>query len=69
MAVARQSVSRHTWSAVSPEWKSKVRAGKGMELACGGGAGNEGVTAQVQQSQYTGMAALQADNLAMAAWK
>jgi phosphate transport system substrate-binding protein len=39
-------------SAVSPEWKSKVGAGKTVDWPVGVGAkGNEGVTAQVQQTQ------------------
>ncbi|KYC40053.1 phosphate ABC transporter substrate-binding protein [Scytonema hofmannii PCC 7110] len=39
-------------SAVSPEWKSKVGSGKTVSWPSGVGAkGNEGVTAQVQQTQ------------------
>ncbi|KAF3887236.1 MULTISPECIES: phosphate ABC transporter substrate-binding protein PstS [Nostocales] len=39
-------------SAVSPEWKSKVGSGKTVSWPTGVGAkGNEGVTAQVQQTQ------------------
>ncbi|MDJ0734096.1 MAG: phosphate ABC transporter substrate-binding protein PstS [Nostocaceae cyanobacterium] len=41
-------------SAISPEWKSKVGEGKTVEWPTGiGGKGNEGVTAQIQQSQGT----------------
>jgi phosphate transport system substrate-binding protein len=39
-------------SAISPEWKSKVGEGKTVDWPVGVGAkGNEGVTAQVQQTQ------------------
>ncbi|WP_017315924.1 phosphate ABC transporter substrate-binding protein PstS [Mastigocladopsis repens] len=39
-------------SAVSPEWKSKVGSGKTVNWPTGVGAkGNEGVTAQIQQTQ------------------
>lgn len=39
-------------SAVSPEWKSKVGDGKSVNWPVGvGGKGNEGVTAQIQQTQ------------------
>ncbi|HEY9671086.1 MAG TPA: phosphate ABC transporter substrate-binding protein PstS [Waterburya sp.] len=39
-------------SAISPEWKSKVGDGKTVQWPAGVGAkGNEGVTAQIQQSQ------------------
>ncbi|HLO86012.1 MAG TPA: phosphate ABC transporter substrate-binding protein PstS [Nostocaceae cyanobacterium] len=39
-------------SAISPEWKSKVGDGKSVKWPVGVGAkGNEGVTAQVQQTQ------------------
>ncbi|RCJ24774.1 phosphate ABC transporter substrate-binding protein PstS [Nostoc minutum NIES-26] len=39
-------------SAISPEWKSKVGEGKTVNWPAGvGGKGNEGVTAQIQQTQ------------------
>ncbi|OUL28364.1 phosphate ABC transporter substrate-binding protein PstS [Nostoc sp. T09] len=39
-------------SAISPEWKTKVGEGKSVKWAVGVGAkGNEGVTAQIQQTQ------------------
>lgn len=39
-------------AAISPEWKSKVGAGKTVSWPVGVGAkGNEGVTAQIQQTQ------------------
>ncbi|WP_313932001.1 MULTISPECIES: phosphate ABC transporter substrate-binding protein PstS [Nostoc] len=39
-------------SAISPEWKSKVGEGKTVNWPTGiGGKGNEGVTAQIQQTQ------------------
>lgn len=39
-------------SAISPEWKSKVGEGKSVNWPVGvGGKGNEGVTAQIQQTQ------------------
>ncbi|QSJ17080.1 phosphate ABC transporter substrate-binding protein PstS [Nostoc sp. UHCC 0702] len=39
-------------SAISPEWKSKVGEGKTVNWPVGvGGKGNEGVTAQIQQTQ------------------
>ncbi|MBD2210487.1 phosphate ABC transporter substrate-binding protein PstS [Nostoc linckia FACHB-104] len=39
-------------SAISPEWKSKVGDGKSVKWPVGvGGKGNEGVTAQIQQTQ------------------
>ena len=39
-------------SAVSPEWKEKVGAGKTVEWPTGvGGKGNEGVTAQIKQTE------------------
>ncbi|GBE92183.1 phosphate ABC transporter substrate-binding protein PstS [Nostoc cycadae] len=39
-------------SAISPEWKSKVGDGKTVNWPVGvGGKGNEGVTAQIQQTQ------------------
>ena len=58
-------------SAVSPEWKSKVGAGKTVDWPAGVGAkGNEGVTAQVQQTQgaigYTEYGYAKQNNLAMA---
>jgi len=41
-------------SAISPEWKSKVGAAKTVDWPLGIGAkGNEGVTAQIKQSQGT----------------
>lgn len=41
-------------SAISPEWKSKVGAAKTVDWSLGIGAkGNEGVTAQIKQSQGT----------------
>ncbi|MBC5795427.1 MAG: phosphate ABC transporter substrate-binding protein PstS [Sphaerospermopsis sp.] len=39
-------------SAISPEWKEKVGEGKSVKWPVGvGGKGNEGVTAQIQQTQ------------------
>ena len=39
-------------SAISPEWKEKVGAGKTVEWPVGvGGKGNEGVTAQIKQTE------------------
>jgi phosphate transport system substrate-binding protein len=39
-------------SAISPEWKTKVGDGKSVKWPVGvGGKGNEGVTAQIQQTQ------------------
>jgi phosphate transport system substrate-binding protein len=39
-------------SAISPEWKTKVGEGKSVKWPVGvGGKGNEGVTAQIQQTQ------------------
>ncbi|WP_353930635.1 phosphate ABC transporter substrate-binding protein PstS [Okeanomitos corallinicola TIOX110] len=39
-------------SAISPEWKEKVGEGKSVNWPAGvGGKGNEGVTAQIQQTQ------------------
>ena len=39
-------------SAISPEWKEKVGAGKTVEWPTGvGGKGNEGVTAQIKQTE------------------
>ncbi|MFM5979856.1 MAG: phosphate ABC transporter substrate-binding protein PstS [Sphaerospermopsis kisseleviana] len=39
-------------SAISPEWKAKVGEGKSVKWPVGvGGKGNEGVTAQIQQTQ------------------
>ncbi len=44
------SVLTQHFSAINPEWKSKVGAGKSIEWLVGIGAkGNEGVTAQIQQ--------------------
>ncbi|MBW4425962.1 MAG: phosphate ABC transporter substrate-binding protein PstS [Nostoc desertorum CM1-VF14] len=44
------SVFTQHLSAISPEWKSKVAAGKSVEWSVGiGGKGNEGVTALIQQ--------------------
>lgn len=41
-------------SAISPEWKSKVGSGKTVNWAVGVGAkGNEGITAQIQQTPGT----------------
>lgn len=58
-------------SAVSPEWKSKVGDGKTVDWPAGVGAkGNEGVTAQLQQTQgaigYTEYGYAKQNNLAMA---
>ena len=58
-------------SAISPEWKEKVGAGKTVEWPAGIGAkGNEGVTAQLQQTAgaigYTEYGYAKQQNLAMA---
>ena len=58
-------------SAISPEWKSKVGDGKTVDWPVGVGAkGNEGVTAQIQQTQgalgYTEYGYANQNNLAMA---
>lgn len=46
------SVFTQHLSAISPQWKSKVGSGKTVDWPAGVGAkGNEGVTAQIQQSQ------------------
>ncbi len=46
------SVFTQHLSAVSPQWKSKVGSGKTVDWPAGVGAkGNEGVTAQIQQTQ------------------
>ena len=46
------SVFTQHLSAISPEWKSKIGSGKTVDWTGGVGAkGNEGVTAQIQQTQ------------------
>lgn len=58
-------------SAISPDWKSKVGSGKTVDWPAGVGAkGNEGVTAQLQQTQgavgYTEYGYAKQNSLAMA---
>lgn len=58
-------------SAISPEWKQKVGSGKTVDWPAGVGAkGNEGVTAQIQQTAgalgYTEYGYAKQNNLAMA---
>lgn len=65
------SVFTNHLSAVSPEWKSKVGAGKTVDWPAGVGAkGNEGITAQIQQTPgaigYTEYGYAEQNKLAMA---
>ncbi len=66
------SVFTQHLSAISPQWKSQVGSGRSVRWPAGSGAkGNEGVTAQIQQSQgaigYVEYSYAKKNNLAMAA--